>query len=600
MTSEMTRARGAWAGRRALAVVVVVMMMSFGGVARAQTCEDGCAPRGEVARATEAAERARRERDAVREEHARAKEELDRAVKEIGEVKSRAQTLEREKAAVETDLKRQTSDLKTLERELQSARQELDRTKASESKRVKELEARLNAAEEAWAPVWLQRRATQAVEVGKERAELIVRASQEHTARAVEFGKENIPKVVQAVEKRTKKVVEVGMEQTKRVVDVSREQTMKVVEVSREQTKKVIDVANEQLPKVVKTGKEQTAKLVNVGRGVVDKVSHEVGHISKKITILKELKQDLKEARQIHDARLKTGKHSKTMPTKFSTRQAVRAFDMLDEFATFCRRISIVGFFKAVARIIKNQFVRIFFASKDYYHERIIPATEKLRAATAIHIGTKLAPFVLDIPFEALQKHLSGYTSVELANKIADALLLTVASSVIVLTLWQLFFKPLDENAATYTIMKVPEEHGLDVIVRLPHVESMDQVEIRFDQTWNQISIDAEAAGFRHSEFIEVPKCKTGIKRWAKPAPKFLDGEEIVLIELRPVRIRANGKIEQADIAEPPPPPKNPFAPVGNRAPFAPVMKQPTTKPQKQPSIEKAPSIGRSTRSRRQ
>ena len=126
-----------------------------------------------------------------------------------------------------------------------------------------------------------------------------------------------------------------------------------------------------------------------------------------------------------------------------------------------------------------------------------------------------------------------------------------------------IFIVPSDETVATYTIMKVPEQNGVDVLIRLPRVESMDEIDFRFDAAFNEISIDAEDAG--HSELLSVPKCKTGIKRWAKPDPGFLEGEEVVLVELRPVGSKtSNGQTRRE--ADPTPPPSVPFAAVNKRA----------------------------------
>ena len=192
------------------------------------------------------------------------------------------------------------------------------------------LEEQVQLAEEAWVPIWLQRRAepvtkrakeaveigkkttAQAVEIGKKTTAQAVKLGQEKTARAVEFGKENIPKVVQAVEKQTKKVVEV----------------------SKEQTAKVVNAANERIPHVVNAGKEQTAKLVNAGKGVVDGVSKTVGQIPKKVKVLKELKQDFKEAKAIHEKKLKTGKPPEEVSAKVfdtTSRSRARAHDRSQE-----------------------------------------------------------------------------------------------------------------------------------------------------------------------------------------------------------------------------------------------------------------------------
>jgi hypothetical protein len=165
---------------------------------------------------------------------------------------------------------------------------------------------------------------------------------------------------------------------------------------------------------------------------------------------------------------------------------------------------------------------------------------------------------IAKLPFNA-----SAYTVEELAAKLADGLWAIILSIIAIAILRDIFIVPSDETVATYTIMKVPEQNGVDVLIRLPRVESMDEIDFRFDAAFNEISIDAEDAG--HSELISVPKCKTGIKRWAKPEPVFLEGEEVVLVELRPVGSKtSNGQTRRE--ADPTPPPSIPFAAVSKRA----------------------------------
>lgn len=564
------RRRRRWTAAATTAMVMTVVM-SLTSTARGETCGTGCAPNSEIARATRVAAEADKARARSVEESKIAREGLERAKREVKETGVKMLALEREMENVRTTLKQSQSESASLERTLAETREELARSKASDSARVRALEERLIAAEEAWAPVWLRRR-----------ADKIVKTSQEQTARAVQFGKEKIPEVVNAAKARTKKVVE-----------TSKEHTTKMIQASKERTKKVVDAANEHFPKVVKASREQTTKLVNAGRGVVGKVSQEVGHISEKLTVLKDLKDDLKEARKIHEKKSKTGKEPKRYPEKFSTRQAVRAYELADEFAAASRagKASATRVVVSTKEASKKGLQRARVAMKEQL-ERLKPMTERLRTATKKHVGVKLVPYVLAIPVAALQKELSGYNTYQLAERIADTLLTLIATVILLMIVKVLFFSPLDENAATYSIMKVPQENGVDVIIRLPGVESMDEIDFRFDQTFNQIHIDTDET--RHSELIVVPRCKIGIKRWARPEPKFLDGEEVLLVELRPIQLRANGTVHSDDIMEPPPPPRQPFAP-RNSKPFEPVSKR--AAPRKKASTEKVST--RSTRSRR-
>jgi hypothetical protein len=135
--------------------------------------------------------------------------------------------------------------------------------------------------------------------------------------------------------------------------------------------------------------------------------------------------------------------------------------------------------------------------------------------------------------------------------------------------------------------MKVPDEDGVDVLIRLPNVESMNEVDFKFDQTWNQIHIDADEAG--HSELIVVPKCKTGVKRWGKPSPIFLEGEETILVELRPVGASARAQRAAAE----------PVRETVSATPFAPVAKKQVTKRNVTTNGADKPTNGRSTRTRR-
>jgi hypothetical protein len=170
---------------------------------------------------------------------------------------------------------------------------------------------------------------------------------------------------------------------------------------------------------------------------------------------------------------------------------------------------------------------------KKSYRERFIPFTRTVRAATAKHVGIKLATLILSLPSDVLEKipvDLSTYGVEKIAEKIADGIWIVVVSVVVVAILRDIFIEYPDGHAATYSFMKVPEENGVDVLIHLPRVESMDEVEFQFDQTFNQITIDAEDAG--HSELIVVPKCKIGVKRWAKPSPVFLEDEEVVLLRV--------------------------------------------------------------------
>ena len=557
---------------RAVSSVILALLVALCGVncAFAQECAVGCTSEKSAAARLR---RAERERDAfqsdaaaraeevttIREEIRTRAEEAKRAAKEMKRVNAALSAAESELSAAAADAKatetRRAAETRALEEKIETLRDELARTKQRDSLRVKMLEEKLLTAEEAWVPVWFQRRteparqrAAQAIEVGKKKTQEVVeigqkktaeavRFGQKKTAEAVRFGKENIPKVVDAVEKKTKKVVEVG----------------------KEQTVKVVNAANEHIPKVV-----------NAGKDAVGKVSKHVGEIPKKMKVLKELKADLKEARKIHDAKMKTGKAPKKLPKKFSTRQAMRALDLMEEGSSLWRhvvsKISTVGILNKIVAPVKGEVVRIYSALHKSYHKRFIPWTQRVRAATAKSVGTKLATLILNLPADVIAKlpfNASAYTVEELAAKLADGLWAIILSIIAIAILRDIFIVPSDETVATYTIMKVPEQNGVDVLIRLPRVESMDEIDFRFDAAFNEISIDAEDAG--HSELISVPKCKTGIKRWAKPEPVFLEGEEVVLVELRPVGSKtSNGQTRRE--ADPTPPPSVPFAAVNKRA----------------------------------
>ena len=244
--------------------------------------------------------------------------------------------------------------------------------------------------------------------MGKKKTQEVVEIGQKKTAEAVRFGqeedrgsgairKENIPKVVDAAEKKNEKVVEVG----------------------KEQTVKVVNAANEHIPKVV-----------NAGKDAVGKVSKHVGEIPKKMKVLKELKADLKEARKIHDAKMKTGKAPKKLPKKFSTRQAMRALDLMEEGSSLWRhvvsKISTGRNPQQDRRPAKGEVVRIYSALHKSYHKRFIPWTQRVRAATAKSVGTKLATLILDLPADVIAKlhpqRRGGRHRQELAAKLADGL----------------------------------------------------------------------------------------------------------------------------------------------------------------------------------
>ena len=577
-----TRRRARWTTATVMACAMMVMATVTVGGARAQTCEAGCAPEREARDAARRSATLARERDAIKSDYDGLTKDLERVRREAKEAvraaTARATAAESERDRAKADGERRRSDAETMEKRLEQTMKELDKVRSSESRRVKMLEEQVQLAEEAWVPIWLQRRAEpvtkrakEAVEIGKKTTAQAVKLGQEKTAQAVEFGKENIPKVVQAVEKQTKKVVEV----------------------SKEQTAKVVNAANERIPHVVNAGKEQTAKLVNAGKGVVGGVSKTVGQIPKKVKVLKELKQDFKEAKAIHEKKLKTGKPQKKYPQKFSTRQAVRALELTTEAKSLWRvvtaKISAAGFLRGIFTLVKDEFNRIFNAVKKSYRERFIPFTQTVRAFTAKHVGIKLATLILGLPTDVLQKipfNLSSYGVEKLSVKIADGIWTVIVSIFVIAILRDIFIIPENSYAATYSFMKVPEENGVDVLIRLPRVESMDEVDFQFDQTFNQITIDAEQAG--HSELIVVPKCKIGVKRWAKPSPIFLEGEEVVLVELRPV---GSGR-DRSSIADTQPP----RAPSALFQPFAPVTKR--AAPKKKASADKV-TTARTSRSRR-
>jgi len=308
----MARRGGRGALSRVVLTLVVLALCAVRAV-RAQECAVGCTSEKAAAARLK---RAERERDAFQSDaNARAEEvttirrEMRTQAEEMKRVSASLSATKSELSAAESNAKatetRRATETRELEEKIENLRDELSRTKKKDSLRVKMLEEQLLTAEEAWVPVWFQRRtepvrkrAAQAIEMGKKKTQEVVELGQKKTAEALQFGKESIPKMVDAVEKQTKKVVEVG----------------------KEQTAKVVNAANEHIPKVV-----------NAGKDVVDKVSKQVGEIPKKMKVLKELKADLKEARKIHDVKMKTGKAPKKLPEKFSTRQAMRALDLMEE-----------------------------------------------------------------------------------------------------------------------------------------------------------------------------------------------------------------------------------------------------------------------------
>ena len=167
--------------------------------------------------------------------------------------------------------------------------------------------------------------------------------SQKKTAEAVRFGKENIPKVV-AVEK-TKKVVEVG----------------------KEQTVKVVNAANEHI------------KVVNAGKDAVGKVSKHVGEIPKKMKVLKELKADLKEARKIHDAKMKTARLRKSCPKVLDETSHASARSDGRELFVVASVVSKISTVESSTRSSPRQgeVVRIYSALHKSHHKRFIPWTQQ-------------------------------------------------------------------------------------------------------------------------------------------------------------------------------------------------------------------------------
>ena len=189
-------------------------------------------------------------------------------------------------------------------------------------------------------------------------------------------------------------------------------------------------------------------------------------------------------------------------------------------------KISTVGILNKIVASAKGEVVRIYSALHKSYHKRFIPWTQRVRAATAKSVGTKLATLILNLPADVIAKlplNAAGDTAEELAAKLADGLWAIILSIIAIAILRDIFIVPSDETVATYTIMKVPEQNGWTPH-STPRVESMDEIDFRFDAAFNEISIDAEDAG--HSELISVPKCKTGIKRWAKPSRSFSKGKK--------------------------------------------------------------------------
>jgi hypothetical protein len=550
------------------------------------TCDAGCAPVREIKELEKTKTALEHERDALKKDSNKAKEQAMQAKKKFEEVSkareanaARVKELEASAAEAATEAKKYQASMEKLEKQIATTMKELETVRQSESARVAMLEAQLHEAQEAWVPVWLQRR-----------AEPVTKATMD----AVEKTKQTTARTVEATRQQTARVVEMGKTQIPKVVNAGKEQTMKVVNAGKEQTMKVVNAGKEHIPKVVNVGKEQTAKVVQAGKNAVGKVSEQ-------LTVLKELKADMKEARLIHEKRMKKGaKSAKSIPEKFTTRQAVRALQMMDQFETsltgFVAKMLKGGIFKRIYNAVKNEIVRIFSALAKSYRERFIPMTRDVRAATTKHVGVRLATLFLTtlarIPSEHAQKipiDFSKYTVDQLAPKIADGLLTVILGGValiILLDITRPFFRDYTSRA-TYSFMKVPDEDGVDVLIRLPNVESMNEVDFKFDQTWNQIHIDADEAG--HSELIVVPKCKTGVKRWGKPSPIFLEGEETILVELRPVGASARAQRAAAE----------PVRETVSATPFAPVAKKQVTKRNVTTNGADKPTNGRSTRTRR-
>lgn len=599
MTNESRRRRRTKRWNTAVACFAMVMMTVVamlgtsvvGAVAETgggggATCDAGCAPVREIKALEKTKTALEHERDALKKDSTKAKDQANQAKKKFEEVSkardasaARVKELEASAAEAATEAKKYQASVEKLEKQIAATMKELETVRQSESARVAMLEAQLHEAQEAWVPVWLQRR-----------AEPVTKATMD----AVEKTKQTTARTVEATKQQTARVVEMSKEHIPKVVNAGKEQTMKVVKAGREQTVKVVNAGKERIPKVVNAGKEQTAKVVQAGKNAVGKVSEQ-------LTVLKELKADLKEARLIHEKRTKKGaKSAKPIPEKFTTRQAVRALQMMDQFESgltgFVARILKAGIFKGMYNAVKNEIVRIFSALAKSYRERFIPMTRDVRAATTKHVGVRLATLFLTtvsrIPAEHAQKipiDFSKYTVDQLAPKIADGLWTVILGGVALFILLDIFVFPDYTSGATYSFMKVPHEDGVDVLIRLPNVESMNEVEFKFDQTFNQIHVDADEAG--HSELIVVPKCKTGVKRWGKPSPIFLEGEETILVELRPV-----GASARAQRAAP-----EPVRETVSATPFAPVAKKQTVTKRNAVATNGAdkPTNGRSTRSRR-
>ena len=355
---------------------------------------------------------------------------------------------------------------------------------------------------------------------------------------------------------------------------------MKVVNVGREHTVNVANAGMENFPKVVNAGKETMAQIINAVKErmalVVNAGKDMVNTFTEKLNMLKEIKAELKAARQFHEKNQNKKTKDKSYPEEFTTRQAVRAFEMLDTCvstaAAVVSKISFAGIFDA----IKGKLIRMYDALKISLRTRFIPWTKTVRTWTTERVGVKLAVWFLTglsrVPPEYLNKlpiNVNGYSVHSLAPNIADGFLLSIVGASMLMILMGIFRK--DEFAATHKILNVPE--GLDVLIRLPKVESMSEVKFTFDAYWNQIWIKADKHG--HRELIEVPKCKVGVKQWAEPSPVFLDGEETILVELRPAGV---AKKAQNHTVQDEPKPKvtadkvtsvartsTPFAPVTNR-----------------------------------
>jgi len=582
------------------ALVVVVVAV---GVARAEA--DGCdalarAASEEIARlrmekaeGERAMETLREQGEAIRRGYNEAAEKLKKINHEGVQTREanakKVRELERAESEARGEAKRNADALRALEMTIESMKEELEKATMGDSTRLSMCEARLKAAEEAWVPKWVQRRAepvtasaTQALEFGKAKGAQAVDFGKKNTVRVVKAGSAVSTKVVNAGKTHAASVVKAGKTHAASVVKAGKKHAASVVNVGKTHTAKVMNAGKAQTAKVVDVGKAQTAKAFNVGKSAVDVAV-------KKVSKLKELKDDVKQARLLYDQR-SGSKTTTKLPEKFTTRQFVRVLALGDEFGALMKTIASKLSLVPIKNAIIVKFEGMYTALQNLHRERFVPFSSSVRALTTKHVGVLVAGCIIDalsrIPEDTLARlpfKFPKFTVDALAPRVADGIWTIFFAYVAYKVIKDIFFSPPNEFSASYTIMKVPDQEGFDVVVHLPKVRSLNEVQLEFDATWNQLKIECKEAG--HSEFIFVPKCRTGIKRWAQPEPKFLDGEEILLVELRPLNLsRSASRKEGAEQMQPAPRNDAPFVP------FAAVPRRSSLEPTTVEPVKKAPA----------